>query len=251
METAIKDAGISRTTFYGWARQVREGRGTKLQVKFVSAVDRASVERKCLCELMLTKHFEKHWRAIAWWLERKYPNEYGRRRPLPLPELDDFDADPPATRVVWKGYPALPAAKVEPTPAERKPTETSEGISVAWLPGNYYEKLGLEPILGRLLRSDDDRPDALPVAVITDDFWALRFGLDPKILTKRIRIAGIAVAIVGVCPEFTNLPGAQMVDIAMAAALKEPILAGFGVRMISDTHWTLGAALPGDVSPPR
>jgi hypothetical protein len=100
IESAIKNTGISRASYYGWAQQVRQGRGTKLQVRFIAAVDKAAVERKELCEWMLAKHFAKSWRAIKWWLERKYPHEYGRRRPRPLSHPDDLDADPPPRDIV-------------------------------------------------------------------------------------------------------------------------------------------------------
>jgi hypothetical protein len=260
IETAIKHTGISRASYFGWKRAVRQGGGTKLQAKLFAAVDRVEGERKSLVEWMLFKQMEKHWRPCAWWLERKYPNEYGRRRPQPLSNPNDLDADPTPRHITWREYPPLPADRVEPAPAECKPTEstqaeddprTAESISVAWVPGNYYETLGLKPVAGRLLRSDDDSPDAQPVAVITDDFWALRFGHDLTVLGQSIRIAGVAITIVGVCPEFTDFPDGNMVDMVMADGMKAPILAGFGLRMNSNTHWILGTPFPGDLYSPR
>jgi hypothetical protein len=56
----------------------------------MEAVDRAAGESKQLRESEMSKRYAKSWRSVAWWLERKYPNEYGKRRPPPLPDPDDF-----------------------------------------------------------------------------------------------------------------------------------------------------------------
>ncbi len=80
IETAIKITGMSRETFYRWRRRVRDGRANPAQTSFIHAVEAACSNPKLRCEELLTKHGKKDWRAIAWWLARKYPNEYGRRR---------------------------------------------------------------------------------------------------------------------------------------------------------------------------
>ena len=50
-------------------------------------------EVKLMREHLLTKHFEKNWQALAWWLERKYPDEYAQRKPKPAIEGDsEFEA---------------------------------------------------------------------------------------------------------------------------------------------------------------
>src|ERR1035438_10653832 len=88
IETAIKASGIGRESYYGWARKVREGRGNKMQKRFMRAVDDAEGETKLMREHMLTKFFDKSWQSLAWWLERKYSHEYGQRSPVPLPDPD-------------------------------------------------------------------------------------------------------------------------------------------------------------------
>jgi hypothetical protein len=45
----------------------------------------------------------------------------------------------------------------------------------AWVSGTYYETLGLQPAVGRLLTQDDDRPGAIPAAVISDVYWRRAF----------------------------------------------------------------------------
>jgi transposase len=90
IETAIADTGIGRESYFRWKRRVVQGTATKLERQFMEAVDRAAGESKQLLESKMSKHYDKSWRSIAWWLERKYPNEYGKRRPPPLPDPDDF-----------------------------------------------------------------------------------------------------------------------------------------------------------------
>jgi hypothetical protein len=90
VDTAIAEAGIGRESYFRWRRRVLEGKATKLERQFTEAADRAAGESKELLESKMSRHYKKSWRSIAWWLERKYPNEYGKRRPPPLPDPDDF-----------------------------------------------------------------------------------------------------------------------------------------------------------------
>ena len=54
--------------------------------------------------------------------------------------------------------------------------------------GNYFEVMGLSPVLGRLTNSRDDGPAAAPVAVLSHQFWMEKFGGDPKVIGKTVRI---------------------------------------------------------------
>jgi len=76
--------------------------------------------------------------------------------------------------------------------------ERGNGLMVS---GNYFPALGLEPSLGRLLRTGDvQTPGGTPVAVISHDYWQTRFRGDPGALGQRIRINGQDLTIVGVAP---------------------------------------------------
>jgi hypothetical protein len=83
IETAIQGTGIGRTTYYRWRRRVRDGRGTQKEQDFITEVDRTEGAKKLMTECLLATFFDKNWRALAWWLERKYPEEYARRRAPP------------------------------------------------------------------------------------------------------------------------------------------------------------------------
>jgi MacB-like periplasmic core domain len=64
--------------------------------------------------------------------------------------------------------------------------------------GNYFSALGVTTVLGRALSETDDRPDAVPVAVITYSFWRRALGGDPGVLQHTIHLNGSPFAIAGV-----------------------------------------------------
>jgi predicted permease len=67
--------------------------------------------------------------------------------------------------------------------------------------GNYFDLLGVQAILGRVLHPDDDvKRGGHPVAVIGYSCWQSRFGGDPDIAGKKVKIAGMDYTIVGVTP---------------------------------------------------
>lgn len=75
---------------------------------------------------------------------------------------------------------------------------SAEGVLVS---GRYFEVLGLEPELGRLLGpSDDETPGAHPVAVLSHSYWTNDLGSDPGVLDRSIVVNGQSLAVVGVAP---------------------------------------------------
>ncbi|PYT23251.1 MAG: hypothetical protein DMG58_28465 [Acidobacteria bacterium] len=66
--------------------------------------------------------------------------------------------------------------------------------------GGYFTTLGVQPIVGRAITPEDDRPGAVPVAVIGEGLWERRFGREASVLGKTISINGGTFIIVGVAP---------------------------------------------------
>lgn len=66
--------------------------------------------------------------------------------------------------------------------------------------GDYFEVLGTQPALGRLLQPSDDRPGAPAAAVIGHRFWTERLASDPDVLGTTIRLDGEPLRVVGVAP---------------------------------------------------
>jgi putative ABC transport system permease protein len=141
-------------------------------------------------------------------------------RPLPYPEAD---------RVVtivnrWQGSP-----EADLSPAEyfdyREQTAGFEAVA-AYSPGalvitggeqpervpagfasaSLFRVLGVSPRLGRAFTAEEDRPDASPVAVLTDAFWRSRFGADPSVIGTTITLNAEPATIVGVMPAGFRVP---------------------------------------------
>jgi predicted permease len=91
--------------------------------------------------------------------------------------------------------------------------------------GNYFEVLGIEPALGRLLSSEDDvLPGGHPVAVLSHRSWLSRFGGEPGVLGKDVLVNGRSYTVVGVAA--SGFDGTEVVvapevfiPIAMQAAI--------------------------------
>ncbi|MGC1091069.1 MAG: ABC transporter permease [Candidatus Acidiferrum sp.] len=67
---------------------------------------------------------------------------------------------------------------------------------------NYFDAIGVHPILGRgFLPGEDVGSAAHPVAVISYQLWQERFKGDPEIVGKKQRLNGVIHTIVGVAPE--------------------------------------------------
>jgi predicted permease len=67
--------------------------------------------------------------------------------------------------------------------------------------GNYFDMLGVQAIRGRVLHPEDDvKRGGHPLAVVSYRCWQARFGGDPDIAGKQVKIAGLDYTIAGVTP---------------------------------------------------
>lgn len=64
------------------------------------------------------------------------------------------------------------------------PREVRAGV----VGGNYFDVMGLRPVLGRLLDARDDGPSAEGAVVLTYRFWTTTLKSDPSVIGKRIRL---------------------------------------------------------------
>ncbi len=67
--------------------------------------------------------------------------------------------------------------------------------------GNFFQTLGVQPILGRLFRPEECQKNAPPVTLLSYPFWKRQFGADPDIVGKAVNFDGRSVTIIGVLPE--------------------------------------------------
>ena len=62
------------------------------------------------------------------------------------------------------------------------------GVQGGVVSGNYFEVMGLRPVLGRLVGPQDDGPNAAGVIVLTYRFWSTVYKKDPNVIGKTVRL---------------------------------------------------------------
>ncbi len=67
---------------------------------------------------------------------------------------------------------------------------TPREIPAGVVDGNYFEVMGLRPVLGRLLTPSDDGPNAAGAVVLTYHFWRTSLHSDPSVIGKTVRLEG-------------------------------------------------------------
>jgi len=70
---------------------------------------------------------------------------------------------------------------------------------------NLFSTLGIQPIVGRAFTAEEDRGKA-HVTVISESLWRRKFGADPKIVGRRIRLAPESFTVVGVVSQQQTFP---------------------------------------------
>jgi hypothetical protein len=77
-----------------------------------------------------------------------------------------------------------------------------ERVNRQYVSGWTFNTFGLKPALGRLFtEADDQKPKEHPYAVLSYDYWARRFGRDPKVLGHTFQMGDDLFEIIGVAPE--------------------------------------------------
>ncbi len=80
--------------------------------------------------------------------------------------------------------------------------DRAERITGSIVSANYFDAIGVHPILGRGFEPGEDTGrNAHPVTVISYQLWQGRFKGDPQIIGKTQRLDGVVHTIVGVAPE--------------------------------------------------
>jgi predicted permease len=115
--------------------------------------------------------------------------------------------------------------------------------------GNYFETLGIQPLLGRFFGpAEDDKPGANAVVVISHRYWTSRFNADPGVVGRVVKINGYPFTIIGVAPpSFSGteliLAGDYWVPMSMETQIEpgNDWMHSRGAQNI----WTMGRLKPG------
>ena len=88
-----------------------------------------------------------------------------------------------------------------------------ERVVVSFADEGFFESLGVEPLMGRVLREEESifpgsgsgRAPGAPVALLSHGLWECRFAADPAVVGRTVQLDGSTFEVVGVMPQgFTN-----------------------------------------------
>ncbi len=74
-----------------------------------------------------------------------------------------------------------------------------------------FRLVGQKPILGRDFTAADEMPGAAPVAILNYGFWERRYGKDPAVIGRTVRMNGAPTTYIGVMPQGFSFP--QTTDV--------------------------------------
>jgi predicted permease len=126
-------------------------------------------------------------------------NQDGDRSLLTYPEFQDISAH----NKVLSGVLAADSSVARLPATIDAGTQAGQGAPayIKLVSGSYFSVLGVTPALGRVFGVEVDKArDASPLAVISYSFWQGRFGGDPSVLGRKVRIRDTSFDIIGVMP---------------------------------------------------
>jgi putative ABC transport system permease protein len=75
-----------------------------------------------------------------------------------------------------------------------------ERVNSLLVSAEYFLTLGVAPALGRSFLPDEDAPGRNNVVILSHGLWQRRYGADPNLVGKTIKVEGASVTVVGVMP---------------------------------------------------
>jgi putative ABC transport system permease protein len=117
-------------------------------------------------------------------------------------------------------------------------------VGVGYVTANTFAVLGAQPLLGRGITVEEDRPKAAPVAVLGHGLWQTHFGGDATIVGRTIQLDDIPVQVVGIMPPGFRLP----TDFTEDAAEPTQLWRGLQIdeaNAVRGSHGLYGAAVLG------
>lgn len=130
-------------------------------------------------------------------------------------------------------------ANTTPFAVRRAGDSSARSLPGAFVTANYFKMFGVQPAAGRLLRPEDDRPGAAPVAVMSHRAWRQEYGQDPAIVGGTVVVNGKPMTIAGIAsPRFfgdTIRPDPPAIWIPIG---QEPVMRGAASLLDrADQNW--------------
>ncbi|HSW29898.1 MAG TPA: ABC transporter permease [Longimicrobiales bacterium] len=100
-----------------------------------------------------------------------------------------------------------------------------ERVSGAQITADAFETLRVQPALGRGFRPEEAAPGGPDVVVLSHGLWARRYGADPEVLGRTLRMNGTERTVVGIMPEGFRFPELEDVwtPLQVAPASEAPV----------------------------
>ncbi|HXA51657.1 MAG TPA: ABC transporter permease, partial [Candidatus Acidoferrum sp.] len=118
------------------------------------------------------------------------------------------------------------------TGKEHKP-EAAEIVS-----GTYFPVLGVGAALGRVIGSDDDRPNADPVVVLAYGFWKTQLAGAADVVGRKVLVNQHPMTIIGVAdPAFRGIDVGEVPSLWIPAAMSSQAIPGFGGVLDRRIRW--------------
>jgi len=101
-------------------------------------------------------------------------------------------------------------------------TDEPERVTGAGLSPGAFQAMGVQPILGRNFRIEEDELNAPPVAILGYGLWKRRFGGDRHAIGQVVKINGQPATIIGVMPDGWRYPETADIWLPLRAAGTDP-----------------------------
>jgi predicted permease len=92
-----------------------------------------------------------------------------------------------------------------------------ERVQTGVVSDNFFDLLGVKPLLGRTFLPGEDRLGAAPVLVLSYQFWQKSFGGDPGVVGRVFEMNNKPHTVVGVLPPLPAFPNADQVYMPASA----------------------------------
>ncbi|HEY6939570.1 MAG TPA: ABC transporter permease, partial [Terriglobales bacterium] len=116
--------------------------------------------------------------------------------------------------------------------------------------GNYFDVLGVKPVVGRTFRPEEDREaGAGPVIVLNYGFWQRKFAGDRNVVGQNVLLNGQGFTIIGVAPRgFQGTVVLGGPDMWVPLSMHDQVLSGFNKQWFNDRRF-LGTFAVGRLKP--
>ncbi len=87
----------------------------------------------------------------------------------------------------------------------------AERVDTAVVSANFFDVLGVKPLLGRAFVPSDEDHGADAVLILSNEYWRTRFGSDPNIVGRMFHMNNRAHTVIGVLPPIPQYPAENQV----------------------------------------